>query len=166
MDSAVVSMLDFLRGPHQFSIPIFRRRYSWTEKDCRQLLNNILRVGSNDEIESHYFDSIVYIDRHVTAIGGVRKLIVIDGHQRLATLSLLLSALSLAIKDEGADIGTPKDKGDDIGISAKNFKIVICSMIRKENCAINYFSLMMINRHSLICWKISTSVSLKILHPS
>ena len=112
MDSIVASMLDFLRGPHQFSIPIFRRRYSWRKKDCRRLLDNILRIGSDNEIESHFLDSIVYIDRHVTAIGGVRKLIVIDGHQRLATLSLLLSALSLAIKD----------KGDDIGISAEELQ--------------------------------------------
>ena len=110
MDSAVVSMLDFLRGPHQFSIPIFRRRYSWTKKNCQQFLNDILRVGSNDEIESHPLGSIFYIDRHVTAIGGVRKLIVIDGHQRLATLSLLLSALSLAIKDKGDDIGTSAEE--------------------------------------------------------
>ena len=110
MDSAVVSMLDFLRGPHQFSIPIFQRRYSWTKKDCWQLLDNILRVGSNDEIESHPLGSIVYIDREVTAIGGVRKLLVIDGQQRLATLSLLLSALSLAIEDKGDDIGTSAEE--------------------------------------------------------
>ena len=110
MDSIVTSMLNFLRGPHQFSIPIFRRRYSWTKKDCQRLLDNILRVGSDDEIESHFLDSIVYIDRQVTAIGGVRKLIVIDGHQRLATLSLLLSALSIAIKDEDDDIGTSAEE--------------------------------------------------------
>ena len=110
MDSVVVSILDFLRGTHQFSIPIFRRRYSWTKKYCQQLLDNILRIGSNDEIESHHLGSIVYIDRHVTAIGGVRKLIVIDGHQRLATLSLLLSALSLAIKDKDDDIGTSAEE--------------------------------------------------------
>ena len=110
MPSVTASMLDFLGGPHQFSIPIFRRRYSWTKKNCKQLLDNILRVGSNDNIQSHFFGSIVYIDRHVTAIGDVRKLIVIDGHQRLATLSLLLSALSLTIKDKDGDIGTSAEE--------------------------------------------------------
>ena len=126
MDSAVVSILDFLRGPHQFSIPIFRRRYSWTKKDCRQLLANILRVGSNNEIESHPLGSIFYIDRHVTAIGSVRKLLVIDGHQRLATLSLLLSALSLAIKD----------KGDDIGISAEELQN--CYLLNDQEGELRY----------------------------
>ena len=110
MDSAVVSMLTFLQQLQQFSIPIFQRRYNWTEKDCRQLLDNIIRVGSNDEIESHPLGSIVYIDRQVTAIGDVRKLLVIDGQQRLATLSLLLSALSLAIEDKGDDIGTSAEE--------------------------------------------------------
>ena len=85
-------------------------------------MDNILRVGSNDEVESHSLGPIVYIDKQVTAIGGVRKLLVIDGQQRLTTLSLLLSALSLAIKDEGNDIGTPEDKGDDIGTSAEELQ--------------------------------------------
>ena len=122
MDSIEASMLDFLQGRQQFSLPIFQRRYIWTKKDCRQLLDNILRVGSDDEIESHCLDSIVYIDRQVTAIGSVRKLLVIDGQQRLTTLSLLLSALSLAIKDEGNDIGTPEDKGSDIGTSSEELQ--------------------------------------------
>ena len=122
MDSIEASMLDFLRGRQQFSLPIFQRRYIWTKKDCQQLLDNILRVGSDNEIESHCLDSIVYIDRQVTAIGSVRKLLVIDGQQRLTTLSLLLSALSLAIKDEGNDISTPEDKGSDIGTSSEELQ--------------------------------------------
>lgn len=109
MDSTVVSMLDFLRDLLQFSVPIFQRRYSWTKKKCRQLLEDILRVGGDDEIESHPLGSIVYIDRQVTAIGGVRKLLVIDGQQRLVTLSLLLSALSLAIEEDD-DISTSPEE--------------------------------------------------------
>ena len=110
MDSTEVSMLEFLRGPLQFYIPIFQRRYSWRKKKCLQLLEDILRVGSDDEIESHPLGSIVYIDRQVTAIGDVRKLIVIDGQQRLTTLSLLLSALSLAIEEQDNDIGTSAEE--------------------------------------------------------
>ena len=110
METAVVSMLTFLQYPQQLSIPIFQRRYIWEEKKCRRLLDNILRVGSNDEIESYLLGSIVYTDKHITPIGGVRKLLVIDGQQRLTTLSLLLSAFSLAIEEKDDDIGTSAEK--------------------------------------------------------
>ena len=110
MVAVVARMLTFLQRPQQFSIPIFQRRYSWTEKDCQQLLNDILRVGSNDEIESYFLGSIVYIDRQLTAIGAVPKPLVIDGQQRLTTLSLLLSALSLAIEEKGNDIGASPER--------------------------------------------------------
>lgn len=110
MNSTVVSMLNFLRDPLQFSVPIFQRRYIWTKKKCLQLLENILHVGNDAEIEAHSLGSIVYIDRQVTAIGGVRKLLVIDGQQRLTTLSLLLSALSLAIEEQDNDISTSPEE--------------------------------------------------------
>lgn len=106
MEIAVVSMLTFLQYPQQLSIPIFQRRYSWEEKDCQQLLDDILRVGGNDKIDSHFLGSIVYIEKGLAPRGTVPKLLVIDGQQRLTTLSLLLSALSLAIVEKGDDIGT------------------------------------------------------------
>lgn len=106
MESTVAPMLNFLQPPQQFSIPIFQRRYSWTEKDCQQLLDDILHVGGNDEIDSHFLGSIVYITKEVAPIGSVPKFLVIDGQQRLTTLSLLLSALSLAIMERNDDIGT------------------------------------------------------------
>ena len=110
MDTAVVSMLDFLQDRQQFSIPIFQRRYIWAKKDCRQLLDDILYVSSNDEIDSHFLGSIIYIQKKLAPIGSVPKLLVIDGQQRLTTLLLLLSALSLSIKDEGDDIGTSAEE--------------------------------------------------------
>lgn len=110
MEAVVVDMLTFLQRPQQFSIPIYQRRYSWTEKNCKRLLDDILRVGSNDEIKTHFLGSIVYINRQLTAIGGVPKQLVIDGQQRLTTLSLLLSALSRAINQDGDDIGTSAKK--------------------------------------------------------
>ena len=110
MVAVVVDMLTFLQRPQQFSIPIFQRRYSWEEKDCQRLLDDILRVGSNDEIDSYFLGSIVYIQKGLAAIGGVPKPLVIDGQQRLTTLSLLLSALSLAIEEKGENIGTSPEK--------------------------------------------------------
>lgn len=106
MKTTVTSMLNFLRYQQQFSIPIFQRRYSWKEKDCQQLLDDILRVGSNDKIESHFLGSIVYMQKEIVPTPNVQKHLAIDGQQRLATLLLLLSGLSLVIKEKGDDIGT------------------------------------------------------------
>ena len=106
MDSTVISMLTFLQYQQQLSIPIFQRRYSWIEKDCLQLLEDTLRVGGNDKIDSHFLGPIVYIQTELAPIGSVPKHLVIDGQQRLTTLSLLLSALSFVIDEIGADIGT------------------------------------------------------------
>ena len=105
MDAALVPMLNFLLELQQFSIPIFHRRYSWKKKDCQQLLDDLTHVGDNDEIDSYFLGSIVYMERDVKAAGNVKKRFVIDGQQRLTTLSLLLSVLSLAIDDKGDDIG-------------------------------------------------------------
>ena len=109
MEAIVIPILRFLQGPKQFFIPIFQRRYSWEKQHCQQLWDDVLRIGENDEIKSHFLGSIVYMEPGAQNAGGITKLLMIDGQQRLTTLSLLLSALSRAIKEKDRDIGiTPK----------------------------------------------------------
>ena len=55
--------LDYLKNSPQFVIPIYQRTYSWTERECRQLLDDIVRTGSNDAIPAHFIGSIVYIEK-------------------------------------------------------------------------------------------------------
>ena len=43
MKATEVKLLDFLKKSPQFVIPIYQRTYSWTEKECRQLWDDILR---------------------------------------------------------------------------------------------------------------------------
>ncbi len=104
MEATVTPLLRFLQGPKQFFIPIFQRRYSWEEHHCRQLWDDILRIGENDEILSHFLGSIVYMEPRLQPVTAVRQLLVIDGQQRLTTLSLLLSALSKAIDEDSSEI--------------------------------------------------------------
>ncbi len=54
MKATEAKLLDFLRKSPQFVIPIYQRTYSWTEKECRQLWDDILRTGSNDDISAHF----------------------------------------------------------------------------------------------------------------
>ena len=105
MEAAVIPILRFLQGPKQFFIPIFQRMYSWENSHCQQLWKDIVRIGENPDISSHFLGSIVYMEPGVQNIGVVRRLLVIDGQQRLTTLSLLLSALGNVVSEKGIDIG-------------------------------------------------------------
>lgn len=109
MQANETRFLPFLQGPKQFLVPIFQRRYSWEKKHCQRLWDDIMRIEENQEITSHFLGSIVYMQQGVGNISTVPEVLVIDGQQRLTTLSLLLSALGKAIEERGSNIGiSPK----------------------------------------------------------
>src|SRR5436190_6911383 len=91
--------LDFLKKSPQFVIPIYQRTYSWTEKECRQLWDDIVRTGSNDAISAHFVGSIVYIEKGLYQVSSQTPLLVIDGQQRLTTVTLLIEALARSLGD-------------------------------------------------------------------
>jgi len=113
MKATEAKLLDFLKKSPQFVIPIYQRTYSWSESECRQLWEDILRTGENDRIHTHFVGSIVYIEKGLYQISSQSPLLVIDGQQRLTTVSLILEALARAIP-EGVE---PVD-----GFSAKKLR--------------------------------------------
>jgi uncharacterized protein with ParB-like and HNH nuclease domain/predicted transport protein len=92
-------LLDFLKKSSQFVIPIYQRTYSWTDKECRQLWDDIVRTGSRDDIAVHFVGSVVYIEAGLSNVSHQSPLLVIDGQQRLTTVTLLLAALSEVLGD-------------------------------------------------------------------
>jgi uncharacterized protein with ParB-like and HNH nuclease domain/predicted transport protein len=88
--------LPFLEGKKQFIIPIYQRTYSWTREQCEQLWNDIMRVATDKEASGHFIGSIVFIQGGLFVVANIPQLLVIDGQQRLTTLSLLLIALARA----------------------------------------------------------------------
>lgn len=99
MKATEAKLLDFLKKSPQFVIPIYQRTYSWTEKECRQLWDDIVRCGSSDKIAVHFVGSIVYIESGLSQVTHQAPLLVIDGQQRLTTVSLLLAALARAVAE-------------------------------------------------------------------
>lgn len=99
MKATEAKLLAFIKKSPQFVIPIYQRTYSWTEKECRQLWDDILRTGSNDDITTHFFGSIVYIEKGLNQVTSQSPLLVIDGQQRLTTVTLLITALANALDD-------------------------------------------------------------------
>ena len=67
MKATEARLLEFLEKSPQFIIPIYQRTYSWTERECRQLWDDIVRTGKNDAITAHFIGSIVYIERGLKA---------------------------------------------------------------------------------------------------
>ena len=63
MKATEAKFLAFLKKSPQFVIPIYQRTYSWTERECWQLWEDILRTGRNDKISAHFVGSIVYIEQ-------------------------------------------------------------------------------------------------------
>jgi uncharacterized protein with ParB-like and HNH nuclease domain/predicted transport protein len=99
MKATEAKLLDFLKKSPQFVIPIYQRTYSWTEKECRQLWADIVRTGADDKVAVHFVGSIVYIDKADSTVTTWEPLLVIDGQQRLTTVTLLIAALAKCLGD-------------------------------------------------------------------
>lgn len=87
-------LIRFFEGSDKrFIIPLYQRNYDWEIKHCRQLFSDLVKLHE-EKRKSHFFGSIVtgrandYNDDYL----------VIDGQQRITTISLLLIAMVNAAK--------------------------------------------------------------------
>lgn len=96
---------DFLSSNKtQFVIPVYQRNYDWTTGQCKQLLDDILEVGVSKRMNAHFIGSIVYVHDDVYTASSTKELTVIDGQQRLTTLTLIylvIHRLAIDLKNEG-----------------------------------------------------------------
>ena len=110
MKAVETNLLKFMQGTKQFIIPIYQRKYSWTMKQCRQLWNDIVRSGGRRKDQG----PLCWLDclHRTRVISGIIRswLLVIDGQQRLTTLTLLLLALGKAIEESGQSLDITKKK--------------------------------------------------------
>ncbi len=83
---------------NQFVIPIYQRLYSWKKEQCEQLWDDIIKIGGNDKMNGHFIGSILYVLDGNTHSNN--PLLIIDGQQRLTTITLLLIALRNHSSDE------------------------------------------------------------------
>ncbi|PUD78699.1 hypothetical protein C2R70_05310, partial [Helicobacter pylori] len=82
---------------NQFVIPIYQRLYSWKKEQCEQLWDDIIKIAGNDKMNGHFIGSILYArvdDTHSSPS------LIIDGQQRLTTITLLFIALRNRSSDE------------------------------------------------------------------
>ncbi len=100
MDATKGNIYSILNGNKQFLIPVYQRYYSWDIEQCRRLWDDIVDMQKKNR-QGHFVGSIVNIVEQAMPT-GVQKYMIIDGQQRMTTLTLLLIALrDYAIKHPG-----------------------------------------------------------------
>ncbi|GAA9862177.1 DUF262 and DUF1524 domain-containing protein [Helicobacter pylori] len=100
MEAYATTLLNFIKDnqKNQLVIPIYQRLYSWDKEQCKQLWDDIIEIGGNDKMDGHFIGSILYVLDRITHSNNV--LLIIDGQQRLTTITLLLTALRDHLSDE------------------------------------------------------------------
>jgi len=78
---------NYLKGDEKFLIPAYQRGYKWRIKDIEQLLNDI------NAFQTHGDDEVFYCLQNITLVKNGNNFNVVDGQQRLTTLSLILAYL-------------------------------------------------------------------------
>lgn len=91
LDTSTVSFSDIIGNGKIYRVPPYQRDYSWKEDQWEDLWSDIVSVSENDSV--HYMGSIVLQNQ------GNKNYTIIDGQQRLATLSLLVLATIRTIQD-------------------------------------------------------------------
>jgi len=106
MNAFKSNIYKYLGGTCQYLIPLYQRTYSWERDQCARLWSDIVNLH-NTHREGHFVGSIVRIDEDSAA--GSTLAMIIDGQQRLTTLTLLLVALRDYAK-ANADCGVNPNK--------------------------------------------------------
>lgn len=99
--------LQFLEGSEKsFVIPVYQRNYDWKREQCKQLFDDIIQIV-HDDFRTHFMGTIVAYQED----GYGKELLIIDGQQRLTTISLILLAIYKALENKAVpDAGILKDK--------------------------------------------------------
>lgn len=89
MKGSETKLVAYMQGSDKrFVIPVYQRNYDWKTENCKQLYNDLVKVVRKGR-KSHFFGSIVSVHNE----DEFNEFLVIDGQQRLTTISLLLLAM-------------------------------------------------------------------------
>jgi uncharacterized protein with ParB-like and HNH nuclease domain len=100
MEVSKITLHELLEGARQYKMPPFQRKYSWDEKNWNMLWEDLI-VIYNGEIESDYFMGTIVTKPMLGSASGVSPFIVIDGQQRLITITILLAAIRNLLEIKG-----------------------------------------------------------------
>ncbi|UKJ10573.1 DUF262 and DUF1524 domain-containing protein [Helicobacter pylori] len=125
MKADATTLLKFIKDnqKNQLVIPIYQRLYSWEKEQCKQLWDDIIKIGGDDKMNGHFIGSIVFVQDGIYTTSH-NELLIIDGQQRLTTITLLLTALRDHLSDKREEIENHylinRDKDGD-----KKFRLIL-----------------------------------------
>ena len=94
MKAIDTELTKFLGAEAQYYVPIYQRKYSWKKDNCLKLIDDILKVAKDNERPCHFIGSVIYLAKQdAMHASAVKEYLVIDGQQRLTTISIVLLAL-------------------------------------------------------------------------
>ncbi|QLE40906.1 DUF262 domain-containing protein [Nostoc sp. C052] len=99
MKASETTLRNLLEGGKQFQIPLFQRPYSWKQENWETLWEDLMSLY-NDEVQGSYFLGPIVTQAELGTADGITPYVVIDGQQRLTTLSILLAALRNHLKKD------------------------------------------------------------------
>ena len=99
MEAKVDKVLEFLKSVDKISIPIYQRLYSWEREQCIQLLKDVISVGKHEKQATHFMGSIIFFQVSEHPTRKEKEIFIIDGQQRLTTITLLIAAVAEITKD-------------------------------------------------------------------
>ena len=103
MKGSECRLIEYMEGAKKrFVIPVYQRNYDWKTENCKQLFDDLIKVIKNNR-RGHFFGSIVSV---FEPSGRNTEFLVIDGQQRLTTVSLLFLAMYNLISN---DVIIPED---------------------------------------------------------
>ena len=101
------SLQELLEGTKQYQVPLYQRTYSWTRSQFERLWEDVVKLAEDrveDRSATHFIGSLVLAPSPSNGPTGVQEFLVVDGQQRLTTLSILLCAIrDYRAEHEGAE---------------------------------------------------------------
>ena len=100
MHAHQIQFLELLNGQVQYVVPRWQRRYSWGQREIERLVEDLMAVATAGTDAGHYGGTLLTFPEPGAA-GVVTTIRVVDGQQRLTTVSILLAAIAERLGIDG-----------------------------------------------------------------
>lgn len=136
MEAGKKKLSDFIKSQIKMSIPIYQRKYNWSVDECKQIFNDIYSVGNDENRKTYFIGSIVIKREGDDLTDDLTEVLLIDGQQRMTTITLIYCALCDYFKDN--DERLCKNIHSNYLINNDLNETIKLQLIKSDNDALHY----------------------------